>query len=187
MVSTTPITARKTPTSKSSGVPTSTAAGSVPTVVHSAVMNGRPRQTAGRPLAERDEKPDAEQRRRVDQQRAAARSDAEAIDIQHERGGHDETADEPASRCVVAAQQQEQREQQEERHQEPRRRSEDERCHGCRSRPMRSSARTPIATVTSTVISPSVSKPRKSTRMTFTTLRPCASVGAASAKYDGQP
>ena len=49
--------------------------------------------------------------------------------------------------------------------------------------PISSSAPTPIATVTSTVISPSVSKPRKSTRMTLTTLRPCASRGAASAKY----
>src|SRR5581483_1865622 len=48
---------------------------------------------------------------------------------------------------------------------------------------MRSSARTPMATVTSTVISPSVSNPRKSTRITLTTLDPCASRGAASMKY----
>ena len=54
---------------------------------------------------------------------------------------------------------------------------------GCRSFPMRSSARTPTATVTSTVISPRVSNPRKSTRITFTTLRPCPSVAALSVKY----
>ena len=39
------------------------------------------------------------------------------------------------------------------------------------------------ATVASTVISPSVSKARKSTRMTLTMLRPCPSVGPNSAKY----
>ena len=42
-------------------------------------------------------------------------------------------------------------------------------------RPARASATAPIEAATRTVISPSVSKPRKSTRMTLTTLRPSAS------------
>src|SRR5581483_791387 len=85
----------------------------------------------------------------------------------------------------MAPDQQEDGEQQQQRHQEARCGLKDGggEGHARRSRPMRSSARTPIATVTRTVVSPSVSKPRKSTRITLTMLEPCASRGAASAKY----
>src|SRR4029079_5084660 len=47
-------------------------------------------------------------------------------------------------------------------------------------RTARASATDPMAAVASTVISPIVSRPRKSTRITLTTLRPCASGSARS-------
>src|SRR3954463_6503916 len=132
---------------------------------------------------ERHQQTDAQQRCGIHHEGAACGGHAVGHDVQHEGRGNDQTADESPAGFVVPAQEQKQRKEHQQRHQEARRRPQDQRAHRLRSFPIRSSALTPIATVTSTVVSPNVSKPLKSTRITLTTLRPCASRGAASAKY----
>lgn len=104
--------------------------------------------------------------------------------VQHEGGGGDEAPDEASPRLVVAAQQQVHREHEHEREEEAPGGGEDERAHRVSSsgERRRSSATMPTAAIASTVISPRVSKPRKSTRITFTTLRPFASGRLVAAK-----
>src|SRR5690606_20955893 len=133
---------------------------------------------------ERDQKPRAEQVPRVHEQRGAGRLGPVGEHPEDERHGHDQARHESASRLVVPAEQQERGQDEQERHEDATGRLENQRAHrrALSAAAMRRSAATPTAAVTSTVISPSVSSARKSTRITLTTLRPCAWVGAASAK-----
>src|SRR5690606_2508368 len=105
--------------------------------------------------------------------------------VDRQRGGGDQPADEAAARLVMAAQQHEDRKQQHQRREEGSDRAQDQRVHGSASlsapaaaRPlrMRMSDRIARPVIITTAISPSVSVPRKSTMMTFTTLDPWAMV-----------
>src|SRR5690606_10723627 len=120
----------------------------------------------------------------IDEQRRARRLRAFGEHAKHEGHRHDEARDEAAARLVVPPKQQERGEHEQKRHEDARGRPENQRAHRTTfsAAAMRKSAVTPTAAVTSTVISPSVSSARKSTRITLTMLRPCAIVGAASAK-----
>ena len=121
--------------------------------------------------------------------RQPAHLDDAAADVpQRDRGAGDDAAGEAAAGLVVAGEQQVERADHHdrehhahrhlERHQ-PRdvhRRRDRGDCAGgggaLGATPARASATVPIAAIASTVISPSVSKPRKSTRITFTTFLP---------------
>src|ERR671911_1059762 len=113
------------------------------------------------------------------------------VDERHRRGGH-ETADEAAARLVVPGKQQVHRQDQRGREDQPHRGVDDHRSlHSSASsalagdrRPTRASATTPTAATASTEISPNVSRPRKSTSTTSTTLRPSASGSDISTSFD---
>src|SRR5690606_8763005 len=120
--------------------------------------------------------PDAGKRDRIDAKRTARGRNIEGKRIQTERRSADQTSDEPSSRFVVAAQQQKDREEQQQRHHEPRRRLKNRVAHDFFSAGrIFSNENTPTAASVNTVISPSVSKARKSTRITLTMFRPCPS------------
>src|SRR5690606_26177756 len=103
------------------------------------------------------------------------RSHRDAVD--RDRGGGDQPADEAAARLVVPAQHDEDREGEHHHRDHRRDGAEDQRVHdaSARRRAPRISASTAMPAVITTEISPSVSSPRKSTRMTLTTLWPWAS------------
>src|SRR5690606_29648813 len=113
---------------------------------------------------------------------------------QHHRRARDETAHEAATGLVVPGEQQEHREQQRGVEDGARAGGEDERplsSHGspasvesppASARPARTRPAMPSPATASTLISPRVSRPRKSTRMTLTMLRPPAS-GSARSTY----
>ncbi len=174
--------------SNSAGVPMATGPSA-----HCAVMNGCPRSAAGTPLSQCDQESGAEQRQRFDQQRAARTLDAvgdarrarrpppppahrrsrRPVRCGRAAAGRRQTAGaaasaggRPCGRSVTSAAA-----------------PVPDADRPARRRASRSSARTPIAAVASTVISPIVSKPRKSTRMTLTMLRPWPSVGPNRQKY----
>ena len=111
--------------------------------------------------------------------------DAAGDVAQGDRRAGQQAADEAAAGLVVTGEQQPQRHQQHGVEHDPHRDvDEGEPAHGPRRRPgvaagaraarrpTRASATAPIEATASTVISPRVSKPRKSTRITLTTLRP---------------
>src|SRR5690606_10104336 len=101
---------------------------------------------------------------------------------QCESGRGQQPADEAAARLVVAAVEDEDRQDQDQRHQDPRRCRQDDRVHREILRPARSAATAATPANTITAISPIVSKPRKSTRMTLTILWPKASGTLLSSK-----
>src|SRR5690606_5967795 len=125
---------------------------------------------------------DAGEHQRLDPHCATRCLDALGLLDEGEGDGDEQAADEAAARLVVTTQEDEDGQREDERRQEPGRRREDEGVHALRSLPAQSAARAAIPEMTMTETSPIVSRARKSTRMTLTMLRPCASARLVASK-----
>ena len=131
----------------------------------------------GEPAPEAGEEGAAEadggQRLGRETQRAAGAGDALGLFEQGEGAGREQAADEAAAGLVVPAPEDEDREGEERRKEHARGGTEDQRIHRAgpaASLPARRAAIAATPAITITEISPSVSKPRKSTRITLTML-----------------